>query len=114
MGDAEKVLDLFCRMARSEINFSKFTLSAILKACENSGNLRVGQMVHSLAVRIDCELDEFISCCLVDMYSKSQWAGDALKVFATFEDPKVVSWSVIIACLNKKGTAEKQLRCLRE
>ena len=42
MGDAEKVLDLFCRMARSEINFYKFTLSAVLKACENSGNLRVG------------------------------------------------------------------------
>ena len=55
MGDAEKVLDLFCQMAGSEINFSKFTLCAVLKACENSGNLRVGQMVHSLAVRIDCE-----------------------------------------------------------
>ena len=71
-------------------------------------------MVRSLAVGIDCELDEFISCCLVDMYSKSQRAGGALKVFATFEDPKVVSWTVIIACLKKKGTAEKQLRCLRE
>ena len=49
------------------------------------------------------ELDEFISCCLVDMYSKSQRAGDALNVFATIEDPKVVSWSAIIASLNKKG-----------
>ena len=107
MGDAEKVLNLFCRMTGSEINFSKFTLSTVLKGCANSGNLRAGQIVHSLAIRIGCELDEFISCCLVDMYSKCGLAGDALKVFVRIEDPDVVSWSAIITCLDQKGQSRE-------
>lgn len=107
MGDAEKVLNLFCRMTGSEIDFSKFTLSTVLKSCANSGTLKVGQTIHSLAVRIGSELDEFISCCLVDMYSKCGLAGDALKVFATIKDPDVVSWSAIITCLNQKGQSRE-------
>ena len=63
--DAEKVLDLFCRMAGSEINFSKFTLSAILKACENSGNLRVGQMVQSWQLGLIVSLMSLLAVVLL-------------------------------------------------
>lgn len=103
MADPEKALHLFCRMIGSEINVSKFTLSTVLKNCANSGNLQAGQIVHSLAIRIGCELDEFISCSLVDMYSKCGLAGDALKAFVRIKNPDVVSWSAIITCLDQNG-----------
>lgn len=102
-GDVEKVLKLFYGITESEMKFSTFTLSTVLKCCANSGSLREGQVVHSLATKLGFELDEFLSCSLADMYSKCGLAVDALKVFMRIRDPDVVAWSAMITCLDQQG-----------
>lgn len=103
VGSGKEVFKLFSRMRESEMKFSKFTLSTVLKGCATSGNLREGQVVHSVAIKIGCKLDEILGCSLVDMYSKCGQACDALKVFKMIKDPDVVAWSAMITCLDQQG-----------
>uniref|UniRef100_A0A7N1A2T3 DYW domain-containing protein n=1 Tax=Kalanchoe fedtschenkoi TaxID=63787 RepID=A0A7N1A2T3_KALFE len=108
-GCGTQVLGLFSQMAESDIKFSAFTLSTFLKGCANSENLRGGQAVHSMAMKMDCDMDEFISCSLVDMYSKCGMADDALKLFTGIEHPDTVTWSAIITCLEQQGKTQEAL-----
>ncbi|KAH7521267.1 hypothetical protein FEM48_Zijuj07G0014900 [Ziziphus jujuba var. spinosa] len=85
------------------MRLSNFTLSTVLKGCANSGRLREGQVVHSLAIKGGCELDEILGCSFVDMYSKCGLAIDALNVFMRIKNPDVVAWSAMITCLDKQG-----------
>lgn len=103
VGDSGEVLELFNRMTESEMRFSEYTLSSVLKGCASSGNVREGKGIHSLVVKIGAEVDDFLSCSLVDMYSKCGMAEDAYKVFVRIESPDIVSWSAIIACLDQQG-----------
>ncbi|CAM8998959.1 unnamed protein product [Rhodiola kirilowii] len=108
-GCGTHVFGLFSQMTESDIKFSSFTLSTVLKGCANSENLRGGQVVHSMAIRMQCGVDEFLSCSLVDMYSKCGMADDALKVFMGIEHPDTVTWSAIITCLEQQGKSHKAL-----
>ncbi|KAM1314156.1 hypothetical protein ACFX2F_018076 [Malus domestica] len=113
-GDGKKSLELFCRMTESEIRLSKSTLSTVLKGCANSGNLSGGQFLHSLVVKIGFQIDEFLGCSLVDMYSKCGMAVDAVKAFRTIENPDVVAWSAIISCLDQQGQWQEVPQLFRE
>ncbi|KAI3956910.1 hypothetical protein MKX01_000944 [Papaver californicum] len=66
-------------MYESDIRFSKFTLSSVLKGCASLGNAREGQIVHTLAIKIGTELDGILISSLVDMYSKCGLAEAAQK-----------------------------------
>ncbi|KAJ6856880.1 hypothetical protein NC651_038540 [Populus alba x Populus x berolinensis] len=109
LGDGKKVLKLFCKMKECETKFSKFTLSTVLKGCANTGSLREGKVLHALALRSGCEIDEFLGCSLVDMYSKCGTVYDALKVFTKIRNPDVVAWSAMITALISKAMAKKRL-----
>ncbi|KAI3813633.1 hypothetical protein L1987_18362 [Smallanthus sonchifolius] len=106
-GDDQRVLRLFCRMKESEMKFNKYTLCTVLKGCAGSGNLKAGQIVHGMIIISGCEDEEFISCSLVDMYSKCGMVDDALKVFWKLKSPDVVTWSAMICCLEQQGREEK-------
>lgn len=113
MGNGEEVLKLFCRMAES-MKFNKFTLSTVFKGCANSRNLRKGQAVHSLAIKSGCRLDEFLSCSILDMYSKCGMEDDAFKVFVRIKYPDIVAWSAMVTCFDQQGKSRDaaELFCL--
>ncbi|PQQ14721.1 pentatricopeptide repeat-containing protein [Prunus yedoensis var. nudiflora] len=96
------------------MRLSKFTLSTVLKGCANSGNLRGGQFLHSLAIKSGCEIDEFLGCSLIDMYSKCGMAIDAVKVFRRIKNPDVVAWSATITCLDQQGQCQEVAELFRE
>ncbi|CAK9152574.1 unnamed protein product [Ilex paraguariensis] len=107
VGDGEVVLELFCQMTELEMKFSSFTLSTVLKGCANSGNLRAGQAVHTMTIKIGSEPDEFVSCSLVDMYSNCGLADDALKAFRRIKNPDIVAWSAMVSCLDLQGRKQE-------
>ncbi|KAM7480821.1 hypothetical protein LguiB_005404 [Lonicera macranthoides] len=109
VGDGAELLRLFCRMKETEMKFNKFTLSIVLKGCANSGDLGAGLLVHSVAIKIGCEDDDFVNCSLVDMYSKCGIAYDALKVFSRIKNPDIVTWSAMICCLDQQGRAQEAI-----
>ncbi|GFS43884.1 pentatricopeptide repeat (PPR) superfamily protein [Actinidia rufa] len=110
VGNGEEVLKLFCMMTKSKMEFSKFTLSTVLKGLANSGDLGAGRVVHSMAIKIGCDHDEFVSSTLLDMYSKCGLADDALKVFTRIKSPDVVAWTAMITCLDQQGQKQEAAR----
>ncbi|KAJ0683564.1 putative tetratricopeptide-like helical domain superfamily, DYW domain-containing protein [Helianthus annuus] len=106
-GDDQRVLRLFCRMKETEMKLNKYTLCTVLKGCASSGNLKAGRIVHGMAIVSGCEDEEFLSCSLVDMYSKCGRAEDALKVFRKLKSPDIVTWSAMICCLEQQGREEE-------
>ncbi|KAH1032538.1 hypothetical protein J1N35_044712 [Gossypium stocksii] len=106
-GDAGKILNLFQGMTESELRYSKFTLSNVLKSCTYLVNLTWGLIAHSLVIKTGCEHDEFVGCCLLDMYSKCGLAEDTLKVFKRIQEPNIVAWSAMIDCLDEQGQIQE-------
>ncbi|XP_047328233.1 pentatricopeptide repeat-containing protein At2g33680-like [Impatiens glandulifera] len=94
----ETVLKLFSRIEEPEIKFSCFTLSIVLKGCANSDRITQGQSIHSLAIKINSHLHEYVNCSLLNMYSKCLMQADAMKVFHTIKHPNVVAWTEMISC----------------
>ncbi|KAM3324646.1 pentatricopeptide repeat-containing protein, mitochondrial [Capsicum chacoense] len=113
-GQGEEALRLFSKMSDSELRFSNYTLSTILKGCASSVNLRAGQVIHSMLVKIGSEVDDFTSCGLVDMYNKCGLQDDALKVFLRTKNPDTVAWTAMITGLDQHGQKREaiQLFCL--
>ena len=103
VGNGEKVLELFSKMKETKTKFCGFTISTVLKGCTNSGKLRDAQTVHSLVIKVGRELDEYVICSLLCMYSTCGLAKDAIKAFGMIKDPNVVAWSEMINCLNQQG-----------
>ncbi|XP_051116791.1 pentatricopeptide repeat-containing protein At2g03880, mitochondrial-like [Andrographis paniculata] len=103
VGHGEAVVRLFCEMVEPEMRFSNYTLSIVLKGIARCGALRAGQGVHSIVIKIGGYVDDFVSCSLVNMYSKCGVADDALKVFKVVKNPDVVAWSSIISVLDQQG-----------
>ncbi|KAG8388765.1 hypothetical protein BUALT_Bualt02G0159300 [Buddleja alternifolia] len=113
IGHGEAVLRLFCKMAEPEMRFSNYTLSIVLKGIASCGAFKAGQAVHSTVIKIGGELDDFVSCSLVNMYSKCGVAIDALKVFKTIKDPDIVGWSSIISVLDQQGQKEEAAKLFK-
>ncbi|CAL0300628.1 unnamed protein product [Lupinus luteus] len=107
VGNGKGAFRLFCHMLKSEVKFSKFTFPSVLKSCANSGDFRDGQAVHGLVFKSGCELDKFLCSSLIDMYSKCDLVGDALKLFLMITDHDVVSWSAMITCLDQQGHSQE-------
>lgn len=107
VGNGEAVLQLFLKMTEPEMRYSNYTLSIVLKGIASSGTLRAGQGIHSIVIKIGGELDDFITCSLVNMYSKCGVADDALKVFKKINDPDIVAWSSMISVLDHQGIKEE-------
>ncbi|KAK4748304.1 hypothetical protein SAY87_014890 [Trapa incisa] len=103
IGNTDEVLRLFNRLKESEIKFGNFTLNSILKCCANSGIVREGRILHCVAIKIGSDTDNVIGCSLVHMYSKCSLAADSLTAFSRIKDPDVVTWTTMIACLDKQA-----------
>ncbi|KAK2640726.1 hypothetical protein Ddye_022489 [Dipteronia dyeriana] len=109
-GDGKKIMHLFYIIKDMEIKFSKFTLSTVFKGCANSRYIRAGKVLHSLAIRLGCVLDDIVTLTILDMYSKCGLADEAIKVFKSIKDPNVVAWNKIITCLNQQGRSQEAAR----
>ncbi|GFY98435.1 tetratricopeptide repeat (TPR)-like superfamily protein [Actinidia rufa] len=106
-GEGEEVLKLFSTMTEFEMKFSCFTLATVLKGCSKSGKLREAQALHSMAIKVGCEVQEYVSCSLLNIYSNLGQSDDALKVFGRIKDPNIVAWSEMIDCLNQQGLSKE-------
>lgn len=110
MGNTDEVMRLFSSLKESKIKFGNFTLSSVLKCCANSGILREGRILHCVAVKVGSETDKVMGCSLVNMYSKCSLAADALKAFSRIKDPDVVTWTTVIACLDRQANGSEAAR----
>ncbi|KAH7686405.1 TPR-like protein [Dioscorea alata] len=103
MGDEKKVVSLYSQIMEFETRLNKHTLSIVLKCCACSGDVRQGRVVHCLVVKTGLDIDEYLGCALIDVYSKSGLVDDSCKIFARMEERDVAVWSAMISCFDQQG-----------
>ncbi|CAL0318696.1 unnamed protein product [Lupinus luteus] len=85
------------------------TFATMVRASAGLGLIQVGRQAHSCALKMGVCDDIFVSCALIDMYSKCGVIEDAHCVFDKIPEKTTVSWNNIIAAYALHGYSEEAL-----
>ncbi|KAH6558457.1 hypothetical protein KP509_1Z062400 [Ceratopteris richardii] len=96
-GHANYTLQLFERLQAEKIQLNVIIYSSALKACNHSGNLKQGRIVHDSIVQSGLQSDLILDNTLIDMYAKCGSVAEAHNVFYSMPKPDIVSWGALIA-----------------
>lgn len=85
------------------------TLATMIRASAGLELIFPGRQLHSCAIKAGLGRDIFVSCALIDMYSKCGSLEDAHCVFDDMPDKTIVGWNSIIAAYAFHGYSEEAL-----
>ncbi|XP_043704957.1 pentatricopeptide repeat-containing protein At2g33680-like [Telopea speciosissima] len=87
-------LDKFQMMRESSVGVTCFALSAAIAAClDDEADLK---RLHGLAIKTSLNLDNYIGCAMIRIYSKFNNMEDAMKIFAGLHLKDIASWNSLI------------------
>ncbi|KAG2568507.1 pentatricopeptide repeat-containing protein At3g22150, chloroplastic-like [Panicum virgatum] len=111
--DLEGLL-LVYEMQKSGFAADSVTLTAVLSAASNTGDLQIGKQTHGYLIRHGIE-GEGLESYLIDMYAKSGRIEIAQKVFDVYGDFKrdEVTWNAMIAGYTQSGQPEQAILAFR-
>ncbi|XP_044947586.1 pentatricopeptide repeat-containing protein At2g20540-like [Hordeum vulgare subsp. vulgare] len=109
-GRAAEAVDLFWSMRKARVKDDSVTMVALLSACAELGDLRLGRWIHT---RVDQEghLQRTVSLdnALIHMYVKCGAVEDAHRMFLEMPRRSTISWTTMINGLAVHGRAEEAL-----
>ncbi|XP_062226629.1 pentatricopeptide repeat-containing protein At3g22150, chloroplastic-like [Phragmites australis] len=111
--DLEGLL-LVYQMQKSGFAADSVTLTAVLSAASNTGDLRIGKQAHGYLIRRGIE-GEGLESYLIDMYAKSGRIEIAQRVFGDYgtDERDEVTWNAMIAGYTQSGQSEKAVLVFR-
>ncbi|TXG51283.1 hypothetical protein EZV62_023807 [Acer yangbiense] len=83
--------------------------ATMIRAAAGLGLISVAKQLHSCAVKMGVSDDGFVSCALINMYSKCGSIEDAQGVFDEMPEKTTVGWNTIIAGYALHGYSEEAL-----
>lgn len=109
-GAFEEAFDLFLIMWSecSDVHGSRTLMNGI-RAASGLSSALVGNQLHSVSLKLGHCDNVFVSCALIDMYSKCDCLEEAQWVFDEMPDKSVVAWNSIIAGYALHGYSEEAL-----
>ncbi|XP_039798842.1 LOW QUALITY PROTEIN: pentatricopeptide repeat-containing protein At3g49170, chloroplastic-like [Panicum virgatum] len=111
----DEAVELFLDMLENGFRPDQYTMSSMLSACTELESFRLGQQLHSLALRLGLESDDCVSCGLVDMYAKShigQSMHNAREVFNRMPKHNVMSWTALLLGYVQRGSQDNKVLVL--
>lgn len=98
-----RALLLFAQMSSSGATPDSYSLPIALKAASQTFYLAAGRQLHSAAVKLGLEFNEFCESGLINIYAKTGEFEFALKMFDQNPQRKLGSWNAIISGLAQGG-----------
>ncbi|GFP82451.1 pentatricopeptide repeat-containing protein at5g50390 chloroplastic [Phtheirospermum japonicum] len=108
-GDYLDAFRLFLLMWEDESDIEPRTFTIMFRASARLELISPGQQLHSCALKMGSTNNVFVSCALIDMYSKCGNINDARLVFDTMPEKTTVAWNIIIAGYGLQGYSEEAL-----
>ncbi|XP_057974611.1 pentatricopeptide repeat-containing protein At5g50390, chloroplastic-like isoform X2 [Malania oleifera] len=108
-GDYSEAFHLFLDLWREFSDAGSRTFATVIRACAGLGYLFVARQLHSCALKMGISGNVFVSCALIDMYSKCGSIECAKFVFDDMPKKTTVGWNTIIAGYALHGYSEKAL-----
>lgn len=104
---------LVYQMQKSGFVADAVTLTAVLSAASNTGDLQIGKQSHGYLIRHGIE-GEGLESYLINMYSKSGHIDMAQRVFDGYgNDRDEVTWNAMIAGYTQSGQPEQAVLAFR-
>ncbi|XWS37119.1 hypothetical protein CRYUN_Cryun19dG0016100 [Craigia yunnanensis] len=113
-GDYSEAFRLFLIMWEEFSDCGSRTFATMIRAAAGLELASVGRQLHSGVVKMGVEEDIFVSCALIDMYSKCGSIEDAQWVFYDMPEKTTVGWNSIIAGYALHGYSEEALSMFYE
>ncbi|KAJ4962123.1 hypothetical protein NE237_022033 [Protea cynaroides] len=103
----KEALELFSQMRKFNLKQNNFTFASSLKACVGLPAFDLGKGIHGCALKTRYELDLFVGCALLDLYTKFGDISDARIVFEEMPQKHVIHWSFMIARYAQSDRSEE-------
>ncbi|XVE54206.1 hypothetical protein DITRI_Ditri03aG0061800 [Diplodiscus trichospermus] len=104
-----KALYIYIVMSRAGLLPDCYTLPIVLKATCQCFAINFGRQLHSIAIMIGLELNQFCESGFINLYTKAGEFENARKVFDENPDRKLGSWNAIIGGLAQSGRAKEAI-----
>ncbi|XP_038686813.1 pentatricopeptide repeat-containing protein At5g50390, chloroplastic-like [Tripterygium wilfordii] len=108
-GSYEDAFRLFLIMWAELSDADTRTIATMIRASAGLGFISVGRQLHTCALKMGARDDIYVSCGLIDMYSKCGMIEDAYWVFDEMPEKTIVGWNSIIAGYALNGYSEEAL-----
>ncbi|KAM6550029.1 hypothetical protein CsatB_021705 [Cannabis sativa] len=108
-GEFMKACKLFLMMWEEFSEGGSRLFAMMIRASAGLGLIFAGRQFHSCALKMGVDQDIFVSCALIDMYSKCGNLEDAQFVFDELPKKTTVGWNTIIAGYALHGYTEEAL-----
>ncbi|CAK7337475.1 unnamed protein product [Dovyalis caffra] len=109
-----KALQIYASMSHAGISPDSYTLPIVLKAACQCFAMELGRQLHSIAIRLGLELNEYCESGFISLYSKTGEFENAYKVFEENPGRKLGSWNAIIGGLCQGGRAKEVIEMFIE
>ncbi|KAJ0976065.1 hypothetical protein J5N97_018030 [Dioscorea zingiberensis] len=110
-GEPFKSLQMFTEMVDFGVEPNAFTLSAVIKACSDLGDVKTGRCFHGMVLARGFESNHVIASSLVDMYGRNSALENARHVFDEMLEPDAVCWTSMISAFTRNDKFEEALGC---
>ncbi|XP_062083932.1 pentatricopeptide repeat-containing protein At5g59600-like [Humulus lupulus] len=107
---AGEALEMFRNMIASGTRPNQVTITGLLPVCGLMGSVQTGLEIHGLIYRMGVDVNTYVACALVDMYSKCGGVKNARSVFDSVHNKNVALWNVMIGCYGKHGMVDSSLQ----
>ncbi|ONK67664.1 uncharacterized protein A4U43_C05F2450 [Asparagus officinalis] len=94
-----------------EVGLDQVSLSSVLSACANSGELGFGRQVHARGVKAGADGLAYVENALIDMYLKCRCTEEARVLFESMEERDVVSWNIVMMGSVQNEHYEEVCKC---
>lgn len=102
-------LDLFKEMLELGVEPNGFTLSSVIKACSELGDVNLGRGFHGVVFKRGFDTNHVIACSLVDMYGRNYVSCDARKLFDEMLEPDSICWTSVISAFTRNDLYQEAL-----
>ncbi|KAI4383641.1 hypothetical protein MLD38_009453 [Melastoma candidum] len=111
--EARLVVDMFCEMVNSGMEFDPIALATAIGACGRLNSLYEGRNVYEAVRRCGLESDVLVSNALIRMFLDCGSSDDAWKIFERMPTKDVISWTTVIRGCVKEGRFSEGLKLFR-
>ncbi|ESQ48503.1 hypothetical protein EUTSA_v10022360mg [Eutrema salsugineum] len=110
----EDALIFFGKMREEGVALSRHTITGVLSAFTVLGDLDYGRSIHSLAVKTGFVSGIVVSNALIDMYGKSKWLEEAVKIFEAMDHERdIFTWNSVLCVHDYCGDHDGTLALLK-
>ncbi|GAV89276.1 PPR domain-containing protein/PPR_2 domain-containing protein [Cephalotus follicularis] len=114
-GKPRSSLDMFLEMLGFGVEPNGFTLSTVIKACLEIGDLKLGRCFHGVVMRRGFDSNQVISkSTLVDLYAKCGCIDFARIIFRHMMVRNLITWNSMICGFAQNGRPEEALGVFNE